>query len=78
MSDGAINRITGKALIYFLTNPMYEFHGRCHRPIAVLEGPPPVRDGRSRSKVAGTADAAAVLIGPGLYALTVINHSFEL
>ena len=29
--DGRLNRITGEALIHFLTNPMYEFHGRCHR-----------------------------------------------
>jgi hypothetical protein len=29
--DGRINRITGEALIHFLTDPMYEFHGRCHR-----------------------------------------------
>ena len=29
--DGRLNRITGEALIHFLTDPMYEFHGRCHR-----------------------------------------------
>ena len=29
--DGRVNRITGEALIHFLTDPMYEFHGRCHR-----------------------------------------------
>jgi hypothetical protein len=29
--DGRLNRITGEALIHFLTNPMYEFHGQCHR-----------------------------------------------
>ena len=29
--DGRINRITGEALIHFLTDPMYEFHGRCQR-----------------------------------------------
>jgi hypothetical protein len=29
--DGKLNRITGEALIHFLTDPMYEFHGRCHR-----------------------------------------------
>jgi hypothetical protein len=29
--DGSINRITGEALIHFLTDPMYEFHGRCQR-----------------------------------------------
>jgi hypothetical protein len=30
--DGTVNRITGELLIYFLTNPVYRFHGRCHRP----------------------------------------------
>ena len=29
--DGRVNRITGEALIHFLTDPMFEFHGRCHR-----------------------------------------------
>jgi hypothetical protein len=29
--DGRLNRITGEALIHFLTDPMYEFHGQCHR-----------------------------------------------
>jgi hypothetical protein len=29
--DGRLNRITGEALIHFLTDPMYEFHGRCRR-----------------------------------------------
>jgi hypothetical protein len=29
--DGRLNRRTGEALIHFLTDPMYEFHGRCHR-----------------------------------------------
>ena len=29
--DGRLNRITGEALIHFLTDPLYEFHGRCHR-----------------------------------------------
>lgn len=29
--DGRVNRITGEALIHFLTDPMYEFHGQCHR-----------------------------------------------
>ena len=29
--DGMINRMTGEALIHFLTDPMHEFHGRCRR-----------------------------------------------
>jgi hypothetical protein len=29
--DGSVNRITGEATIYFLTNPTFKFHGRCHR-----------------------------------------------
>ena len=29
--DGRLNRITGETLIDFLTDPMFEFHGRCHR-----------------------------------------------
>ena len=29
--NGSVNRITGEALIYFLTNPVFEFRGRCHR-----------------------------------------------
>lgn len=29
--NGTVNRITGEALIYFLTNPVFEFCGRCHR-----------------------------------------------
>jgi hypothetical protein len=29
--DGRVSRISGEALIHFLTDPMYEFHGRCHR-----------------------------------------------
>jgi hypothetical protein len=29
--DGRLNRITGEALIHFLTDPMYEFHGQCRR-----------------------------------------------
>jgi hypothetical protein len=28
---GSVNRITGEALISFLTTPAFEFHGRCHR-----------------------------------------------
>jgi hypothetical protein len=35
--DGRLNRITGEALIHFLTNPMYEFHGRCHRAESLFE-----------------------------------------
>ena len=34
--DGRLNRITGEALIHFLTDPMYEFHGRCHRAETLL------------------------------------------
>ena len=37
--DGRINRITGEALIHFLTDPMYEFHGRCHRAESLFEKP---------------------------------------
>jgi hypothetical protein len=29
--NGSVNRITGEALIYFLSNPVFEFRGRCHR-----------------------------------------------
>jgi hypothetical protein len=29
--SGSVNRITGEALISFLTNPVFEFRGRCHR-----------------------------------------------
>ena len=35
--DGRLNRITGEALIHFLTNPMYEFHGRCQRAESLFE-----------------------------------------
>jgi hypothetical protein len=35
--DGRLNRITGEALIHFLTNPMYEFHGRCHHAESLFE-----------------------------------------
>ena len=35
--DGRLNRITGEVLIHFLTNPMYEFHGRCHRAESLFE-----------------------------------------
>jgi hypothetical protein len=35
--DGRLNRITGEALIHFLTDPMYEFHGRCHRAESLFE-----------------------------------------
>ncbi len=35
--DGRLNRITGEALIHFLTSPMYEFHGRCHRAESLFE-----------------------------------------
>jgi hypothetical protein len=34
--DGTVNRITGEVLIYFVTNPAYKFHGRCHRPQALF------------------------------------------
>ena len=37
--DGRLNRITGEALIHFLTDPMYEFHGRCHRTESLFETP---------------------------------------
>jgi hypothetical protein len=37
--DGRLNRITGEALIHFLTDPMYEFHGRCHRAESLFESP---------------------------------------
>ena len=37
--DGRLNRITGEALIHFLTDPMYEFHGRCHRAEPLFEKP---------------------------------------
>ena len=37
--DGRLNRITGEALIHFLTDPMYEFHGRCHRAKSLFENP---------------------------------------
>jgi hypothetical protein len=37
--DGRLNRITGEALIHFLTDPMYEFHGRCRRAEPVFEKP---------------------------------------
>ena len=36
---GRLNRITGEALIHFLTDPMYEFHGRCHRAELLFEKP---------------------------------------
>ena len=29
--SGSVNRITGEALISFLTNPVFEFRGRCRR-----------------------------------------------
>jgi hypothetical protein len=29
--NGTVNRITGELLIYFLTDPVFRFHGRCHR-----------------------------------------------
>ena len=35
--DGRLNRITGEALIHFLTDPMYEFHGRCYRAESLFE-----------------------------------------
>jgi hypothetical protein len=35
--DGRLNRITGEALIHFLTDPMYEFHGRCYRSESLFE-----------------------------------------
>jgi hypothetical protein len=34
--DGTVNRVTGEVLIYFVTNPAYKFHGRCHRPQALF------------------------------------------
>ena len=37
--DGRLNRITGEALIHFLTDPLYEFHGRCHRAETLFESP---------------------------------------
>lgn len=37
--DGRLNRITGEALIHFLTDPMYEFHGRCYRTESLFETP---------------------------------------
>jgi hypothetical protein len=37
--DGRLNRITGEALIHFLTDPMYEFHGRCRRAEPIFEKP---------------------------------------
>jgi hypothetical protein len=37
--DGRLNRITGEALIHFLTDPMYEFHGRCYRTESLFEPP---------------------------------------
>jgi hypothetical protein len=37
--DGRLNRITGEALIHFLTDPMFEFHGRCHRAESLFESP---------------------------------------
>ena len=37
--DGRLNRITGEALIHFLTDPMYEFHGRCHPAESLFEKP---------------------------------------
>jgi hypothetical protein len=37
--DGRLNRITGEALIHFLTDSMYEFHGRCHRTESLFENP---------------------------------------
>jgi hypothetical protein len=37
--DGRLNRITGEALIHFLTDPMYEFHGRCRRADPIFEEP---------------------------------------
>jgi hypothetical protein len=37
--DGRLNRISGEALIHFLTDPMYEFHGRCHRAESLFEMP---------------------------------------
>ena len=35
--DGRLNRITGEALIHFLTDPMYKFHGRCYRAESLFE-----------------------------------------
>jgi hypothetical protein len=35
--DGRLNRVTGEALIHFLTDPMYEFHGRCQRADSLFE-----------------------------------------
>src|SRR6185312_2591079 len=35
--DGRLNRITGEALIHFLTDPMYEFRGRCHHAESLFE-----------------------------------------
>ena len=37
--DGRLNRITGEALIHFLTDPMYEFRGRCYRAESLFEAP---------------------------------------
>ena len=37
--DGRLNRITGEALIHFLTDPMYEFHGQCRRAESLFEKP---------------------------------------
>ena len=37
--DGRLNRLTGEALIHFLTDPTYEFHGRCHRAEPLFEKP---------------------------------------
>jgi hypothetical protein len=37
--DGRLNRLTGEALIHFLTDPMYEFHGRCRRAEPLFEKP---------------------------------------
>ena len=39
--NGSVNRITGEALIYFLSNPVFEFRGRVPPcPIAVLDPDP--------------------------------------
>jgi hypothetical protein len=37
--DGRLNRMTGEALIHFLTDPMHELHGRCHRAESLFERP---------------------------------------
>jgi hypothetical protein len=66
--DGRLKRITGEALIHSLTDPMYEFHGRCYRTINQADRHEKAVIGRMNSMDAhaDTTDETIVIPGDGL------------